>query len=500
MKTERRTIVIIGAGFCGTMMAVRLLNSAAGRIDVVLINRPQPANASANSDAEAKTSPADRAAQERSKSLARGLAYGTNSADHLLNVPAGRMSAFEELPDDFEAYLQRLNLAVDGGSFVARKWYGDYLRSTLDAAALRTSQSQDGPRLITKHATVTDLHRLADGRVQLAVVDEHQEMHLVADSVVLALGNFLPADVRLLDARFYQSANYLRDPWRVGALSRLDLSRPVVLIGTGLTMMDVAATLKRHAVATGKTLSLIAISRRGLLPQPHRLHLDSPTFHGPPSDIFDAATARHYLRSVRRRVDQIEAEGGDWRDVVASLRPITPALWAKLPAFERRRFLRHLRPYWESHRHRAAPGAAAFLQGLIASGELQIRAANFVHVNETGKTITVTIRPRGELQTVDIVAGSVVNCTGPSSNIQAEPLLANMHQQGMIRSDVLSLGLEVADDYRVIDGEGRPVDEIFYVGPLLKARHWEATAVPELRKHVKAAADAVVQSLARSDS
>jgi len=493
MSRERRTIAIIGAGFCGTVMAVRLLKAATtGAFDVVLINRPQPPQPGAGFGQEADLLPA------YSTSLARGLAYGTNSADHLLNVPAGRMSAFDELPYDFEDYLRKHAIAADGGSFVARKWYGDYLRSTLDEAAATLSAKPNAPRFVTKHATVTTIDRRADGRLQLTYVEAGGEARLLADQVVLALGNFLPANVGLPDPRFYESQHYLRDPWQTGALSRLELSRPVVLIGTGLTMLDVAATLKRRATAAGTPLSLIAISRRGLLAQPHRLHLESPTFLPPPANIFDVCSARHYLRSVRRHIRLHEAKGGDWRDVVASLRPITPTLWAQLPDIERRRFLRHLRPYWDSHRHRAAPEAAAMLANLVASGELKIHAANLVLISEQGDSTTVTIRPRSGVQTIDISAGNVVNCTGPSSDIRAEPLLASMHLQGMIRPDPLKLGLDVADDYRVINVHGKSTEAVYYVGPLLKARHWEATAVPELRKHVKTAAEAVIRSLSAS--
>ena len=494
MSAKRCTIVIVGAGFCGTMMAVRLLQSAkAGAIDVVLINRPPLPNPGTGRTEEAET------LLEHSKSLARGLAYGTNSADHLLNVPVGRMSAFDELPDDFKAYLQRHEIACNGGSFVARKWYGDYLRSTLHDAAVKVSSKRDAPRLVTKNATVTTIDRRADGSLELAFVEAGGEGSLLADRVVLALGNFLPANVGLPDPRFYQSRRYLRDPWRAGALSRIDLSRPVVLIGTGLTMLDVAATLKRRAVAAGMPLSLIAISRRGLLAQAHRLQSESPQFLSPPSEIFDVYSARHYLRSVRRHIRRQEVEGGNWRDVVASLRPITPTLWAKLPDPERRRFLRHLRPYWDSHRHRAAPEAATLLANLIASGELKIHAANLVRISEIGGSTKVSIRPRARTETIDIHAGHVINCTGPSSDIQAEPLLASMHLQSMISPDALGLGLNVADDYRVTNAQGQPTAGVYYVGPLLKACHWEATAVPELRKHVRAAADAVIQTLTTPD-
>ena len=51
----------------------------------------------------------------------------------------------------------------------------------------------------------------------------------------------------------------------------------------------------------------------------------------------------------------IKSEGGDWRSVIDALRPHTQRLWRSMSLVQRRRFLRHARPYWDLHRHRMAP-------------------------------------------------------------------------------------------------------------------------------------------------
>jgi uncharacterized NAD(P)/FAD-binding protein YdhS len=489
MIATRPVIAIIGAGFCGTMLAVRLLRSTAERsFDVLLINRPSVARVG-------EAAPGPLAGSH--SSLARGLAYGTNSVDHLLNVPAGRMSAFDESPNDFERYLQRQGMPASGSAFVARKWYGSYLQSTLQAAVESAASHAAGPRMTTLNANVTGLVALADGRHQLTVEAQGTQSIINVDRVVLALGNFLPTNPKIDDERFYDSGAYLRDPWREGALADVNLDLPLLLIGTGLTMYDVAMSLKRRADQHGKRLRMVAISRRGQLPQPHRISVESTVFCDAPPHIAGATSVRRALGIVRHHISQVEEAGGDWRDVLASLRPLTPALWHQLDGNERRRFLRHLRPYWESHRHRAAPAAAATVANLLDSGELVVQAAQLLSIETTPAGVQVAIRGRAAAEKNKLLVANVINCTGPASALQAEPLLAGLAQAGVISADPLGLGLEVTDDYRVLDRAGNAANGIYYVGPLLKAKYWEATAVPELRSHVAAAANTVIASLAK---
>ncbi len=482
MAPNRRLVAIVGAGFCGTLMAARLLRQpASSAFDIALINRAPAPGA---------------AATPYPHGMARGLAYGTNSPDHLLNVPAGRMSAFDEAPRDFEDYLRQhgADVGTDGSSFAARHWYGSYLQTRLEEAA-QAAGSANGPRLTTHQATVTSLVRADDGRFVLTLAKGNTNEVVVADRVVLALGNFMPSNPSILDSSVYRSPHYLRDPWHTDALSKLNIDEPVLLIGSGLTMLDVALSLKRRASTVGKPLRLLAISRRGLLPQAHRIHTEIPDFQDAPLDIAATPTARHYLRSIRRQVEKIVATGGDWRNVVASLRPLTPQLWRALSNVERQRFCRHLRPYWESHRHRAAPQSFNKLTDLLASGELRVNAARLINLHAAEGGVIATIRARGSSELTQVRVGTVVNCTGPSSHLHSEPLLADLQSAGRICADPLGLGLIVADDYRVLDSGGQVWNGVYYVGPLLKAGHWEATAVPELRGHVASAAVSICASL-----
>lgn len=443
-------IAVIGAGFTGTLTALRLL---AGGAHVTLINRGQ--------------------------AMARGVAYGTHSLEHVLNVPAGRMSAFDEDPGSFLRFVQSVDPAHEAGSFVPRRLYGDYLQSLLESATV-----QHQGRLEVRVDAVTRIEvDETRGRARLAMASGAL---LSTDRVVLALGNFAPADppVPAPARHFFVSPRYLRDPWQNGVMELVDPDQPVLLIGTGLTMLDVALSL----LARGQRAPMIAVSRRGLLPQPHReAHNEPPALPLPEGLLARTpATARAWLRAVRGLVADAARQGRDWRDVIGGLRPDTPAIWQRLPAPERRRFLRHLRALWDVHRHRCAPQLATALHGLIDDGLLRIAAGRIAALEETEDgSVDVRWRRRGQLRGESLRVGAVINCTGPEGDtrVMNEPLIEQLRRDGLLCPDDLGLGLAIDDGYALINREGSASRVLHYVGPFLKAQHWEATAVPEMRRH-----------------
>lgn len=178
---------------------------------------------------------------------------------------------------------------------------------------------------------------------------------------------------------------------------------------------------------------------------------------------------------------------------MAALRPITPALWHNLDDDERRRFLQHLQPYWDVHRHRAAPPVAERIQGLIRSGQLQIQAGRAVGARREDAGLTVGIRPRGRSDVRHSTFDYLINCTGPCSDLRrvGEPLLATLLDRGQIQQDANRLGL-LTDDFRLLDDQGRAHSRLFLLSPMLRASHWESTAVPELRQHAEKLAEVLL--------
>jgi uncharacterized NAD(P)/FAD-binding protein YdhS len=447
--SEQRTIVIVGAGFSGTLVATNLLRAqhwAATRI--VLI--------------------------ERSNSIARGKAYADREHSYLLNVPAGRMSAAPTSPLDFLSFAQHRFPEATAEDFLPRSLYGQYLEATLLGAEVSAPPHVQFDRL---HGDVCAVEKIGDGstyRVHLA-----DSTTLTADDVVLALGNPAPADLPGTEGL----PHYISDPW--AQPMSFAPGEKVLLIGTGLTMVDVATA----AAASSKEQVVIhSISRHGLIP-PSQTQFSHAACKGDSAAMLRAASfsALTLLRSVRELAEETERRGGDWREAVTFTRNIAPALWQRLPTREKRRMLRHARPYWDVHRHRLPGETLAKLNQLRQRQRLHVHAGRLLSFEAFGDQVWVTWKARGTHTPQTMVVDRVVNCTGPNYNISRsrDPLFRSLLAQGLVVSDPLNLGLRTGSYGALIDAKGRAANNLFYVGPMLRADHWEATAAHELRGHAE---------------
>ena len=417
-------------------------------------------------------SPATIVLIERTGRFTAGIAYGTTSSSHVLNVPAGRMSAFPDQPSHFLEWAKAREGWITGGTFVPRMMYREYLAETLDDAERWASDRVPLMRIPGEALLVRP-----DGN--RFTVELGGGGKVAADHVLLAIGNFPPADPPLSNVGFFSSQRYARDPWAPGAL---DLHRDdsVLLLGTGLTMLDVALALRDR----GQQGVIYALSRRGLMPQPHRDAHRPPAASDRPADLEHwPANVRGMLRALRAHVRVAAQNGTDWREIITSIRSDTAALWNRLDQRERRRFLRHLRPFWETHRHRSAPSTERSIRAMINSHRLQVTAGRLAGVHEFDRGVEVTFTPRGTARHDRLHVGKVINCTGPDTDLSSvkDPLMQNLRRLGLIRPDPLGLGLDSDEQGSLIDADGRPNERLHLVGPLRKGQLWENTAVPELR-------------------
>jgi uncharacterized NAD(P)/FAD-binding protein YdhS len=316
---------------------------------------------------------------------------------------------------------------------------------------------------------------------------------LQAQTVVLALGNFPPGNLGVPGLTEY-SQRYVRFPWSREALSGLSDSDSVLLIGSGLTSVDVALALQAKAFQ-GK---IHVVSRHGLVPLAHRPAHSSPRFWGDQSP----RTTRGLMRLVRNQVASVGAAGGGWRTIMDSLRPLVQEIWQSLPAKERRRFLRHARAYWDIHRHRVAPEIASTFSGMIETGQVQIRAGRVASYSETSEAAEVTLRPRGSETTECLRVTRVINCSGPETNCRKidSPLLASVLAQGLVRQDELGLGLDSSANGALLDSNGHPSQHLYGIGPVRKGNLWETTAVPELRVQAADLAERLVDEHLRGEA
>lgn len=439
------TVAIVGAGFSGTLLAVHLLRTARAPLHVLLI--------------------------ERSGRPGRGLAYASASDSHLLNVRVANMSALPEQPGHFRDWLQARGHAAglpdDGGAaFVPRRVYGAYLEALLAQAR---AAAAEGVHCTLLAAAVTRLDRAGDGwRLQFDDGDGR-----AASRVVLCLGNLPPAAPCPLPATL-PAGRYVADPWQAAALTAIPPTATVLLAGTGLTMVDTLLSL----LDQDHRGPVLALSRRGLLPQTH-----APVAAPWPCLRAQESFGRLPVLLARVRAG-VQAAGGDWRAVIDGLRPHTQRLWAALPDAERRRFLRHLRPYWEVHRHRLAPPVAARLHAALAGGRLRVLAARLQRIDLTADgRLHVQGRLRGGGTALTLAADVLINCTGPQCDFARidEPLLRDALACGLLRADALGLGLDAGEDGALLDHDGRPQPGLYGLGPQVRGRVWELTAVPELR-------------------
>ncbi|MGA5304707.1 FAD/NAD(P)-binding protein [Nucisporomicrobium flavum] len=407
----RRTVAVVGGGCSGVLVTRELLSNSED--DVVLVEPGEPGG---------------------------GVAYGSARPWHLLNSRAGAMSADPDDPGHFARWS-----GAAPAEFRPRSEYGRYLRTVLDAAV-----AAHPGRFRLRQARATRVFPEA-GRGTV-VLDDGTAVR--ADHIVLATGGPAPARQRL------GHPNYIDDPWRPGALDALPPDRPVLLVGTGLTAVDVALTL----TADGRrTAPVVAVSRRGLLPLTHTVAAAPPA--APALD--DCATLRDVVRAVRAAA----GDAGDWRPVVDGMRPYLDRLWTALTADEQDAFLRHLARTWECHRHRMAPEVAARVVGLREAGLLEIR--------------------RGGVAAWPGLAdyAAVVNCAGPGRLPgSAGPLVAGLLEAGLATPGPHQLGLAIDAQGRVVAADGRVHDRLWLIGPLRRGTQWETTAVPEIRAQARSLA------------
>ena len=453
MANRKPTVAIVGGGFSGCMVAVHLLQQAQQPLRVVLI--------------------------DRADSPGRGVAYRDQPECHLLNVRAEAMSAFPDRPDHFLDWLNNAYSPchpVGTTEFLPRRIYGFYLESLLAAAQ---QGARRGVSLEVRNDEVLGL-RPTDEGVSLRLGSGGQ---LRADRLVLALGNPGPADPPLADRKFFGSPRYLGHAWSTPGLYSIRRDENLLLIGSGLTTLDWLAALQ----SLGHHGRIHVVSRRGLLPQLHRAAAPHALSFNPlelPPRVLPL------LRRMRAEIRAVEARGGDWRAVVDALRPFTQKLWQRLPASEQQRFLRHLRPYWEVHRHRAAPRIVESVYELLRSGQLQVLAGRLQGFEERDNEVEVSVRPRVGKETVRLQVQRVVNCTGPESNYRRlnHPLIVSLRERGLIQPDSLGLGLLTDAHGALLDRDGHASERLHTLGPARKGQLWETTAVPEIRIQAQALA------------
>ena len=437
------TVVIVGGGFSGALFGLKL-NRARPDWRIVVV--------------------------EPKQKLGRGIAYGACGPNHLLNVPVSRMEI--GLTPGFGEWLgeRRGEIAdalVESGldlnaAYVPRRLFGDYMEERV-AEAL-SPKARTGLSSVRGEAV-----RLLDGERGVLLTDGRE---IKGDIVALAMGNLPPRPPGGPDRWLYDTGYFIPDPWAGGAFDDIEPDEALLLIGAGLTMVDVALRLTQE----GHRGPILAVSRRGLKPRQHQgggawaefLHGRIP------------ASPLALLRLIRAEIARAEAEDVPWQRVFDAARPAVASIWNAWDDKARRQFLRHLRPRWDIHRHRVAPRIGDGIERLFAQGRLDTVAGRIKGWRDDGPVVEATLSLRGGGERT-FRAGHVINCTGPGADFDkiAIPLIADLRARKLAVADPLGVGFETVD-CAVVDAAGRPSSWLFALGPLTRPAWWEITAVPEI--------------------
>ncbi|WP_241630339.1 FAD/NAD(P)-binding protein [Rosenbergiella nectarea] len=444
----KRQIVIVGGGVSGTALAIQLLRRGDESLAITLI--------------------------EPRADLAEGIAYSTTDPVHRINVPAARMQLSEAEKGDFDKWYRQQPAFLqdsaaqwqDGNVYPQRRCFAAYLREKLNYA------------LKDARATFRHIQDSAQSYRTGQLVTQ-EGLTLLVDQLVLAISHPAP----LIPSRFQAFStdpNIISDPWQEGVLQTVDRQAKVAIIGTGLTMSDVVASLTRQ----GHRGTIHALSRRGQLPRTN-LSGDYEDYSLRPKAILPV-TVRGWLRDIRENVDIAAQQQLPWQLVLDDVRRKGQVIWQQLSTTEQRRFSRHLRPWWDVHRYRLAPQVAAVVDDLLATGQLQINAARLLSVRGVSEQLELTLGLRqGGL--TKLLVDKVILTTGPAHQqlIASQPLLTSLQSQGLITADPLGLGIAVNPQSQTLSPTGVTQPNLFVVGPAARGRFGELMGLPQVAEHAE---------------
>lgn len=453
-------ILIVGGGLSGTMLAVQLLRLPGKRRIVIIESRSE---------------------------LGRGEAYSATELGHTLNGNAARMSVD---PDDTNDLTQWLTDYIAAGGwpesdeqhvpvaelFPPRGIFGLYVQQRL--AEAQAVGAAHGSTVEHVRGEVTDLQSDATG----VIITLADDTRLIGRFAVLATGMFAAARTPQRDSNALNAAAV--DPWDVEAMRQLDPRGRVLIIGSGLTMVDAVVSLEQ----AGHRGPIDVFSRHGLLPHVRRQPPTWPDFLG---DDHSIRSTRQLVRALREQCEQAIAQGIDWQAPLDTVRVHIPRLWSQATDLQRRQFVRHVRPWWESHHHRSPPPSAQLLDRLVQEGRLQIHAASLqsVEAPQAGQ-VRISLRYRGEDQPRVESGAALINSTGIQYDWRRvdRALPRKLLTRGLIQPGPLALGIAADPGGAVLNAQGEVSDRLFAMGPPLRGMWWESTAVTDVALQAKALA------------
>ena len=442
-------VAIVGGGFTGAVFAIHLSRMAKRPLDIAIIE------------------PRDR--------LGRGLAYDTADPDHRLNAPLEVHLVYPDAPDHLRGWYAAHSdtardpeaLASDGNIYMRRGEFGRYVEEQLRA---QFDGSPSGSTIRHVQSRVLAAQRASRG--YRLTLDDRWE--LTAGLTVLAAGYDRPNVPPPFDRRISGRPGFFGDPWDTARLREIPADARVLLLGVAQTASDAIAVLLR----SGHRGPIASVSRRGL-----RTRRRPEAGSGPPPDLVDrivrpvslftAAHGRHIsvrrlLRTLRSEALRVEETGGTWLEPLGALRDSVWDVWPALPLAEKRRFLRHLRVWYDVHRFQLPPQVETRIADAEEAGQVTFEAASCVSATCEGGALSVTLQRRGSGEHSRKTFDVIVNCTGPEMrpDRSMNPFVRMLAAQGWAAPHPAGVGFSVDEQCRAIDAGGRADPHLRIVGPL----------------------------------
>jgi uncharacterized NAD(P)/FAD-binding protein YdhS len=438
------TIAIVGGGISGTLTVLNLIKQSKSSFHIIWF--------------------------DAKNQFCKGLAYSTTDEQHLLNVRASNMSIFVDEPNHFVNWLTHNYPQYSSHDFAPRKLFGEYVQATFDV--LKNTNPLISIQQIAEEVIAIEKK---DNTFKLKTTQTY-----IAQKIVVALGNFLPAHPRSVSKEFIESENYFQNAFHPTIIQQAINKKNITIVGSGLTMIDVLISLHHHSFS-GK---INIISPHAYIPQ---AHAENPL---PSVKPFIEENKLYQLQELLSLVNQhlkkAKTELLNPQSVIDVMRPHLQFIWMNFSLNEKQQFLRHLRHKWGVARHRAPGESMAIFKKLVSS--------HIIHLIKGRLYDIKTIESGFEIYFSDSKIGQqsfetefIINCTGPESDYLKIPsvLVQNLVKNGVFTPDSIHYGINAAKN-----GEISP--NFYTLGPPLKGILWESTAVLEIRHQAKELAAKII--------
>jgi len=447
-----KKIGIIGGGFTGTMTAVQLIDKSTEPFEIILINERETLN--------------------------KGIAYNPYSDKHLLNVIAGKMSAYPDKPDHFLEWVmkkdnfQNKDKTLIANSFLTRQLYGEYICFIWKEANESAESKQIKISVIDSFVVDLDV---SESYVSIWL---DNNLKLNVDECVVATGNHIPRNPGIKNMDFYNSPNYFQNPWKIESVKDTKENLPVLIVGNGLTMVDTVLGLLEQ----GFKGEIYSISPNGFNILPHRHN--GLKYSKLVEELRDDMNIYELVKLINKHIKTVREYGVSAEPIIDSLRTQTQKIWKSFSEKERELFMSRLRHLWGVARHRIPLHSHDKIQQLRIDGKLHINSGKIIDITELNESITVQYFDKKENGIKAINVSRIINCTGPETDLTNldKSFLKNCLLKGILTQDKLRIGIKAdTESFQIINSNGKPHTNLYTIGSNLKGELWESTAVNELR-------------------